>query len=86
MFEKSEVERCEHHDESNIRRQPLPESISEKEQVHTDNDGHHRRHVKQDSYLSAHFSPQFKRKSISAQERVLDGLVSQRPTRQDFCI
>jgi hypothetical protein len=54
--EESQVENCEHQDNANIHRQPFPESVSEEHEIYTDNDGCHRRHVKHDSYLSAHFS------------------------------
>src|ERR1017187_3115047 len=53
---ESQVERCEHQDDSNIHCQPFPESVSEEHEIYTDYDGCHRHHVKHDSYLSAHFS------------------------------
>jgi hypothetical protein len=69
--QKSQVERCEHQDDSNIQCQPFPESVSEEHEIYTDYDGCHRHHVKHVSYLSAHFSPWFNRKSNQAQERIL---------------
>ena len=57
--QESQVERCEHQDDSNIHCQPFPESVSEEHEIYTDYDGCHRHHVKHDSYLSAHFSPWF---------------------------
>jgi len=69
--QESQVERCEHQDDSNIHCQPFPESVSEEHEIYTDYDGCHRHHVKHDSYLSAHFSPWFNRKSNQAQERIL---------------
>jgi len=59
--QESQVERCEHQDDSNIHCQPFPESVSEEHEIYTDYDGCHRHHVKHDSYLSAHFSPWFNR-------------------------
>ncbi|HEY3777499.1 MAG TPA: hypothetical protein VGL35_05535 [Rhizomicrobium sp.] len=56
MPQDSEVERCEHQDNSNIHCQPFPEPVSEEPEIHTDDDGCHRQHVKHDNYLSAHFS------------------------------
>src|SRR6266851_863306 len=56
-LQESQVERCEHQDDSNIHYQPFPESVSEEHEIYTDYDGYHRHHVKHDSYLSAHFSP-----------------------------
>ncbi len=37
-------------------RQPFPESVSEEGKIYTDYDGCHRHRVKQDAYLSVHFS------------------------------
>lgn len=56
MPQKSQVECYEHQDYSKIRHEPFPECVSEEENVHTDDDGHHRQHVKYDSYLRAHFT------------------------------
>jgi len=54
--EKSQVESREHQDNPNIYCQPFPESVSEEREIHADYDGRHRQHVKDDAYLSAHFS------------------------------
>ena len=59
--QESQVERCEHQDDSNIHCQPFPESVSEEHEIYTDYDGCHRHHIKHDSYLSGHFSPWFNR-------------------------
>src|ERR1700736_3974109 len=61
--QESQVEGCEHQDDSNIHCQPFPESVSEEHEIYTDYDGCHRHHVKHDSYLSVHFSPWFNRKT-----------------------
>jgi hypothetical protein len=54
--EESQVESNEHQDNADIHCQPLPELVSEEHEIHADYDGHHRHHVKHDSYPSAHFS------------------------------
>jgi hypothetical protein len=54
MPEESQVESCEHQNDANIHRQPFPESASEEPEIYADDDGRHRRHVKQDGCLSAH--------------------------------
>jgi len=69
--QESQVERCEHQDDSNIHCQPFPESVSEEHEIYTNYDGCHRHPVKHVSYLSAHLSPWFNRKSNQAQERIL---------------
>src|ERR1700734_2916027 len=56
-LQESQVESCEHQDDPNIRRQTFPESVSEEHEIRADYDSHHRRHVKHDSYLSAHSDP-----------------------------
>jgi len=56
MPEESQVESREHQDNANIHCQPFPESVSEEHEVYADYDGCQRHHVKNDSYLSAHFS------------------------------
>src|SRR5277367_2064529 len=60
--QESQVERCEHQDDSNIHCQPFPESVSQEHEIYTDYDGCHRHHVKHDSYLSAYFQSWFNRK------------------------
>jgi hypothetical protein len=55
-LEKSQVESCEYQDNADIHHQPFPKSVSEEHEIRADNGGHHRQHVKRDSYLSAHFS------------------------------
>jgi hypothetical protein len=54
--EESQVKSCEHQDNANIHGQPFPESVSEEQEIYTDYDGCHRRSVKHNSYVSAHFS------------------------------
>jgi hypothetical protein len=54
-FEESQVESPEHQDNANIHQQPFPESVSEEREIYADYNGYHRRHVKHDSRLSAHF-------------------------------
>jgi hypothetical protein len=53
--EESQIESCEHQDNTNVHCQPFPESVSEEYEIYTDYDGCYRHHVKHDS-LSAHFS------------------------------
>jgi hypothetical protein len=53
--EESQVESCEHQNNTDIRDQPLPESISEEHDIYADYDGYHGRHVKRGGYLFAHF-------------------------------
>jgi hypothetical protein len=54
MRQESQVERCEHQDDSNIQYQTFRESVSEEREIYTDYDGYHRHSVKYDSNLSAH--------------------------------
>jgi hypothetical protein len=54
--EESQVESCEHQDNSNIHYQPFPESVSEETEIYTHYNGYHRHRVKHTRYLSAHFS------------------------------
>jgi len=49
MPEESEVESYEHQDNADIHSQPFPESVSEKQEIYTDNRGCHRHYVKHDS-------------------------------------
>jgi hypothetical protein len=52
-LQESQIERCERQDDADIRDQPFRESVSEEHEIYADDDGHHRRHVKDDSYLPA---------------------------------
>jgi hypothetical protein len=61
MPQESEVERREHEDDSNIHRQPFPESVSEEHDIYTDYDGCHRQHVKRDSYAHGRSTPEVSR-------------------------
>lgn len=53
---KYQVESCEHQDNADIHYQPFPESVSEEREIDGNDDGCHRQCVKQDAYLSVHFS------------------------------
>lgn len=68
--EESQVESREHQDNANIHCQPFPESVSEEHEIYADYEGCHRHHVKHDSYLSAHFSPSFPRRSGNPSPRL----------------
>ncbi len=74
--EESEVESCKHQDNANIHCQPFPESVSEEQKIHTNDDGYHRHHVKHASCLFAHLSktrcrPGFTRRPRSQSPLVL---------------
>ena len=56
MPEEFEVKSHERQNNANIRCEPFPELVSEEPEIYTDYDGYHRRQIKPDSYLSAHFS------------------------------
>jgi hypothetical protein len=56
MPKESEVKSCEHQNNADIRCEPFPELVSEETEIYTDYDGYHRRQIKANSYLSAHFS------------------------------
>jgi hypothetical protein len=47
--EESQVESGEDQDNTNVDRQPFPESVSEEQDIDTDDDGCHRHHAKHDS-------------------------------------
>ena len=53
-LQEPEIERCEYQDNSNVYYQPPPEVMLEEQDIHTDNDGYQREHVKDDGCLSAH--------------------------------
>jgi hypothetical protein len=53
--EESRIESCEQQDNTNVRYQPFPESVSEEREIHTHYDGYHCHHVKRDSDLSTRF-------------------------------
>ncbi len=42
------MERCEHKDDPDVHYQPLPEPVPEEQDVHADDDGYQREHVKHD--------------------------------------
>ena len=56
MPEESQIKSYKHQDNANIHYQPFPEPVSEEHEIYTDYHRCHRRDVKYDSYLSAHFS------------------------------
>jgi hypothetical protein len=51
-FHESQIDRREHHDNSDVRYQPLPELVPEEHDVHADHDGYKHEHVRR--CLSAH--------------------------------
>src|SRR5262249_3895131 len=53
-LQEPQIERCEHQDYSNVHHQPFPEPVPEEQDVHADNDGYQREHVKHDDCLSSH--------------------------------
>src|SRR5438067_8952485 len=61
MPQESQVESCEHQDDSNIHCQSSPEVVFEEREIYADNDGYHGHGVKHESYRSAHFSPCYNR-------------------------
>jgi hypothetical protein len=54
--EEIQIESREQQDNANIYDQPFPESIPQEHEIHADDDGYHRRHVKRYNYRSTHFS------------------------------
>jgi hypothetical protein len=54
--EESQVESSEHQDNANIHYQPLPEAVSEEDEIYTDYNSCHRQHVKHSNHPSVHFS------------------------------
>jgi hypothetical protein len=54
--EEAEIESCERQDNADINDEPFPKSVSEEREIHPHYDGRHRDHVKNDSYLPAHFT------------------------------
>jgi hypothetical protein len=54
--QKSEVEGSEQQDNTDIRSQPFPELVSEKCEINAGYQSCHPHHVKDNNYLSAHFS------------------------------
>src|SRR5262249_54615210 len=53
-LQEPQIERCEHQDYSDVHHQPFPEPVPEEQDVHADNDGYQREHVKHDDCLSSH--------------------------------
>src|SRR5215471_21812659 len=53
-LQEPQIERCEHQDYSDVHHQPFPEPVPEEQDVHADNDGDKREHVKHDDCLSFH--------------------------------
>ena len=54
MFQEPEVEDCENRNDRDIRDQPLPNVISEEENVHGDDNCEHQHDVEQASALVYH--------------------------------
>jgi hypothetical protein len=54
-LQESEIESCEHQDNSYIHRQPFPEMVSEEQEIHGNYNGYHQHDVKYASCLSSHF-------------------------------
>ena len=60
MFQESEVEGCEHQDDSYIHCQPFPELVPEEEDIYSDHNGYQQQYVKDGSCLASHSVPSFK--------------------------
>ncbi len=45
MMQEPEVERPEHQDKTDVNRKPLPEVVSEEQNVYPDHDSDHRDHA-----------------------------------------
>jgi hypothetical protein len=50
-LEEPEIERREHHDDSDVYQQTRPEMVPEEQHVHANHDGYHREHEKHDGRL-----------------------------------
>ena len=62
MLEEFQVESCKYQDNSYIRYQPFPESVSEEQEIHTEYGGYQQQYVKHDdSCLSFHLGHHVKR-------------------------
>jgi hypothetical protein len=55
LFQESEIEGYKHQDNADVRHQPLPEMMPEKQQVYANDNGNHHHNVKRDEYASCHF-------------------------------
>src|SRR5580704_9754963 len=53
-LQEPQIERPEHQDDSDVHHQPLPEPVSEEQNVHADHDGYQREHAEHDGSLSSH--------------------------------
>src|SRR5262245_43304183 len=53
-LQEPQIERCDHQDYSAVHHQPSQEPVPEEQDVHADNDGYQREHVKHDDCLSSH--------------------------------
>jgi hypothetical protein len=56
IFYESEIEGREHQDNTDIHRQPFPESILEEQKIQTNNNGDHYQNVKHGRYIDFHFN------------------------------
>src|ERR1700679_592989 len=54
--EEHQINNPENQDDADIGREPFPESVPEENEIHTDDDGRHRRRVKQERRMSVHLS------------------------------
>lgn len=54
MSHEPQVECAEDQNDSNVRDQPFPESIPEETDVHTDDNGYHRRDIESQGKLPIH--------------------------------
>src|SRR5262245_27958879 len=53
-LQEPQIERSEHQDNSDVHHQPFPEPVLKEQDVHADNHGYQREHVKHDDCLSSH--------------------------------
>src|SRR5262245_61759414 len=56
VFEESEVECCEHEDDSYVHREPFPEPVSEEQNIDRDDHGRHQGYVKRNGRLASHLN------------------------------
>jgi hypothetical protein len=54
MFQEPEVEGDKYQDDSYVRRQPLPESAFEEQQIDRDDHGYHQYHEECGGHLTSH--------------------------------
>jgi hypothetical protein len=54
MVQVPEIERSEYQDDPDVCRQPLPDLVPEYENIHADDDSHHREDVQHNARVSCH--------------------------------